>query len=108
MSSPPIPQELWKLMADLGPRWLDDVPGHVKLMIDEFSKVQKNVSNDGVERRNDVAYGPHPRQQFDVFSPAAGGRNRPAVLFVHGGAFVDGHRNRTPEIYGNVPHYFAR
>ena len=30
------------------------------------------------------------------------------LMFVHGGAFVDGHRNRTPEIYSNVLYYFAR
>jgi acetyl esterase/lipase len=30
------------------------------------------------------------------------------VLFVHGGAFVDGDRNRSPEVYANVLYYFAR
>jgi acetyl esterase/lipase len=95
-------------MASVGPRWLTDVPGHVKLMVEEFSKVHRSAPEDGVAARRDLSYGPHERQTFDVFSPPAGGRNRPAVLFVHGGAFVDGHRNRTPEIYSNVTRYFAR
>jgi len=32
----------------------------------------------------------------------------PVVLFVHGGAFVSGHRNRTEQIYSNVLYYLAR
>jgi acetyl esterase/lipase len=30
------------------------------------------------------------------------------VLFVHGGAFVSGHRNRTEQVYSNVLHYLAQ
>src|SRR5258708_19688823 len=32
----------------------------------------------------------------------------PVVLFVHGGAFVSGRRNRTEQIYSNVLYYLAR
>ena len=109
MFSPPsIPPELSALMASVGPRWLQDVPGHVKLMVEEFSRVHRQAEPESLALNGDVAYGPHERQRFDVFSPLGAGRNRPAVLFVHGGAFVDGHRNRTPEIYSNVTRYFAR
>ncbi|HEX9466578.1 MAG TPA: alpha/beta hydrolase [Alphaproteobacteria bacterium] len=103
-----IPQELWALMAEIGPRWGENTGGHVKLMVDEFTKVHKLANKTGVEVKRDIAYGPHPRQNFDVFRPASPGQRRPAVLFVHGGAFVDGHRNRTDEIYANVSYYFAR
>ena len=34
--------------------------------------------------------------------PADGLAKRSIVLFVHGGAFLDGHRNRTDEVYSNV------
>ena len=107
-SLPTIPDELSRLMASVGPRWLQDVPGHVKLMVEEFSRVHRTAEQESLPIRSDVAYGPHQRQRFDVYSPVADGPNRPAVLFVHGGAFVDGHRNRTPEIYSNVTRYFAR
>jgi len=106
--APTIPDGLLELMASVGPRWLENVPGHVKLMVEEFSKVHRTAQDDGVSVRPDVCYGPHERQRFDVFAPRQGGRNRPAVLFVHGGAFVDGQRNRTAEIYSNVTRYFAR
>ncbi len=54
-----------------------------------------------------LAYGNDERQCLDVYAPGRDGR-RPVVLFVHGGAFVDGHRDRSPEIYANVLYYFAR
>ncbi len=103
-----IPQELWALMAEIGPRWGSNTAGHVKLMVDEFTKIHKLANKTGVEVKRDVPYGSHPRQQFDIFRPTSPGDRRPAVLFVHGGAFVDGHRNRTDEIYSNVTWYFAR
>ncbi len=94
-------------MAEVGPRWGQDIPGHVRLMIDSFSPLLAGAPRDGVDVVRDIAYGEHPRQQLDVFRPAAG-RDLPVVVFVHGGAFVDGHRNRTPEVYSNVLYYFAR
>jgi acetyl esterase/lipase len=106
-SSPPIPQELWSLMADVGPHWLQDVRGHIKLMLDGFTRVHKNACKDGVVKRT-VSYGAHLRQQFDLYAAAATKKNCAAVLFVHGGAFIEGDRNRTEEIYSNVSYYFAR
>lgn len=106
--SPPIPDELLSLMADIGPRWAENISGHVKLMVEAFSRVHKAACKDGIDVRRDIPYGQHPRQRIDVYSPSPPGTNRPALLFVHGGAFVDGERNRTDEIYANVTYYFAR
>jgi len=105
---PDIPPALRKLMAEIGPRWGEDVRGHVTLMVEEFGKVLVDAPRDGVTVTRDVRYGDHPRHEFDLYAPAAGGTGRPAVLFVHGGAFLDGHRNRTEQIYSNVLYYFAR
>jgi acetyl esterase/lipase len=44
---------------------------------------------------------------LDVYAPAET-RNAPVVLFVHGGAFIDGEKDRSAEIYGNVCTWFAR
>src|SRR5258708_15024613 len=71
-----IPQELWALMAEIGPRWGENTGGHVKLMVDEFTKVHKLANKTGVEVKRDIAYGPHPRQNFDVFRPASPGQQR--------------------------------
>jgi acetyl esterase/lipase len=105
---PKIPAELRALMAEVGPRWGTNPSGHVKLMVERFSEVLKHSPKDGVAVKRDIAYGEHPRQMFDVFLPDREGNARPAVIFVHGGAFLDGHRNRSDEIYANVLYYFAR
>jgi len=103
-----IPPALRALMADIGPRWRQDVPGHVRLMVEQFTPILSNAPKQGIEVRRDIAYGDHPRQAFDVFLPQIVADPRPALLFVHGGAFVDGHRNRSAEIYANVLYCFGR
>lgn len=104
---PEIPPKLRALMAEVGPRWREDIPGHVRLMVEQFTPVLSGAPKEDVEVRRDIAYGQHPRQKFDLFLPAAGAA-RAALLFVHGGAFVDGDRNRSAEIYANVHYCFAR
>lgn len=103
---PAIPQDLRDLMAEIGPQWSPAL--HVKLMLDRFSAVHRAGSKEGVTVKRDIAYGAHERQQLDIYLPDDGKQHRPAVLFAHGGAFLDGHRNRTDEIYANVLHFFAR
>ncbi len=107
-SLPQIPPELCALMAEIGPRWSEDVSGHVKLMVERFTQLHAGTAKTGIAVRRDIAYGTHPRQSLDVFMPATSATARAALLFVHGGAFVEGHRNRTGEIYANVLYYFAR
>lgn len=106
--SPPIPQHLLDQMADIGPRWRENISGHIRTMLDAFSEVQASAPKDGVEVRQALRYGDHARHEYDLYLPADGGTRRPLVLFVHGGAFTEGHRNRTPEIYANVLYYLAR
>jgi acetyl esterase/lipase len=105
---PEIPQALRDLMAEVGPRWGSNPAAHVKLMVEQFSEVLKQAPTDGVTVRRDIAYGEHPRQYFDLFTPGGHSAPRPIVVFVHGGAFLDGHPNRTGQIYSNVLYYFAR
>ena len=106
---PPIPPELRALMAEVGPRWRESVAANVKMMSERFSDVLKLAPKDGVVVTHHV-YGAHERQCFELFEPEGpgGGDGRPVVIFVHGGAFVEGDRNRTPEVYSNVSVYFAR
>ncbi|MGD9766978.1 MAG: hypothetical protein AB7U62_04975, partial [Pseudolabrys sp.] len=102
-SMPDIPPALRELMAEIGPRWDQDRRNNIKLMIEEFSKVLADAPRDGVTVTRNVRYGEHERHELDIFTPVdATTRKRPAVLFVHGGAFLDGHRNRTEQIYSNV------
>jgi acetyl esterase len=106
-----IPDEIRRLMAEIGPKWGRPTPAeHVRQMIDAFTPLLARAPKNGVERTNDIAYGVHPRQVLDVFKPAGAARapTSPIVMFVHGGAFVDGEKDRTAEIYSNVCIYFAR
>lgn len=105
-SLPAIPDELRALMAQVGPRWRDSVTSNVDLMVKSFSEVLKHSPRDGVTVRNGITYGAHERQALDVFTPEQAAGKPPVVLFVHGGAFVNG--NRTEQIYSNVLYYLAR
>ena len=106
-TAPTIPDDLRALMAQVGPHWASDIAGNVRLMIRSFDPVLAKAPKDGISVRTDIAYGEHPRQRLDVFTPGTSG-SLPVVLFVHGGAFVDGDKNRSPEVYSNVLFYFAR
>jgi acetyl esterase len=106
---PEIPTDLRALMADIGPKWSTDTKGHIRLMIDKFSEVLKHSPKGGVKVEAGISYGPHERQAFELFRPAASDTGRrPGLIFVHGGAFTEGSRNRSEEIYANVLYYFAR
>ena len=107
MRSLPITAEIRSLMARIGPVWASDIPGHVRSMIDAFTPLLARCPKDGVDVRRDIAYASHPRQVLDVYAPK-GAMKAPVVLFVHGGAFVDGEKDRSPEIYSNVCTWFAR
>lgn len=105
---PDIPADLRAEMAELGPKWRTDVAGHVDRMVQRFSEVLKDSPREGVVVNSDISYGDHERQVIDVFRPENMEAPPPVVLFVHGGAFVSGHRNRTPQVYSNVLVYLAR
>ena len=102
-----IPEELRRLMAEVGPKWATNVPGHVKQMIEAFSAVLARCPKEGVNVKRDLPYGAHKRQVLDVYAPA-NAKDAPVVVFVHGGAFTDGEKDRSPEVYGNVLIWFAR
>ena len=103
-----IPSDLLALMAEIGPRWSAATSANVRRMVEEFTRVHEAVPKTGIRESRDLAYGAHPRQRLDIFAPSDPGKNRAAVVFVRGGAFTEGDRNRSPEIYANVSRYFAR
>ena len=105
---PKMPDALLDLMATIGPRWATNRTDNIQIMLNRFSEVLKAMPRDNIDVRRDIAYGPHARQQFDLYMPTGGATKGRIVLFVHGGAFMDGHRNRTDEIYSNVSYYLAR
>lgn len=105
-SAPPVPDSLLSLMAELGPKWGTSIRAHAAQVLEGFAEILARAPKEA-EVAKDVAYGAHPRHVLDVYSPrsAAGA---PVIVFAHGGAFVDGHKDRNAEIYANVGWYFAR
>ena len=109
-----LPDELLELMQQVGPRWAASgaVASNIALMCDAFGPVLARAPKAGVSVVVDLAYGTDPRQVLDVYHapsvPAPDARGKPVLVFLHCGAFVDGHRNKTSEIYSNVLYYFAR
>ena len=63
----------------------------------------KDFAN-GVKIERDLAYGTDPKQNLDVYTPAAGGGGaKPIMIFVHGGAFVGGDKGGAASpFYDNV------
>ncbi|HTI67126.1 MAG TPA: alpha/beta hydrolase [Caulobacteraceae bacterium] len=59
-----------------------------------YAPYQRKPPYDGVKFVRDLKYGPDPKEDLDVATPAAAGRDRPVVLFVHGGAYVGGDKSR--------------
>jgi acetyl esterase len=105
---PRIPKKLAALMARVGPQWAEDIPQHSKLMAEQFSAIYATGDKSATAVEYDIPYGEHARQKLDLYQPAGKKDAGPALIFVHGGAFVEGERNRTPEVYGNVLSYFTR
>ncbi len=96
-------------MAEIGLKWASDIKGHVRLMVEEFSRVLKSSPKDGIQVET-VRYRAHEQAGVrGVFHPAGNSSTaRPGLIFVHGGAFTEGSRHRSTEIYPNVLYYFAR
>jgi acetyl esterase len=100
-------KQMQDFLREIGPRWGQDVANNVKRVIAQYDPLLAAAPKEGVKVVRDIAYGADPRQQLDVFSPEHG-QGRAVVIFVHGGAFTDGDRNRSAEVYSNILYYLAR
>lgn len=67
-----------------------DPPGAARL----YAPLQKVMPQPGITARRDIAYGADPKETLDLFTPAAKGKPRPILIFVHGGAFVGGDKSK--------------
>ena len=98
-----MPAHVQDLLAEIGPVWGDDIRGNIERTYEVYAPLLRDAPKDGVRVTRDVSYGPHPNQELDVYQPE-NGTGAPIVVFIHGGAYVRGSRNRS----GNVLTYFAR
>lgn len=98
---------LQQLMADIGPRWGEDIRRHSQAVKDAYAPLLAAASNTGIDVTRNQPYGPHARQVLDIFRPATA-RPVGVLVFVHGGAFVRGDKQTSPEIYDNVLYWFSK
>jgi len=91
----------------IGRRWEKDIQGHRDRVLSIYRPHLARAPRAGIEVTRDIAYGPHPRQVFDLYR-REGIRDAPVVIFVHGGAFIRGAKDVDGEVYANVLYYFAR
>jgi acetyl esterase/lipase len=59
-----------------------------------YAPLQPKPPYKGVTITRDIAYGPGPKDTLDLVVPEKAGRNLPVLIFVHGGAFVGGDKNK--------------
>jgi triacylglycerol lipase len=59
-----------------------------------YAPLQKTMPQAGIKAQRDIAYGPGPKEQLDLFTPDAKGGKRPILIFVHGGGFVGGDKSK--------------
>ena len=104
---PGLPDTARTRLLEIGPVWGEDIVAHRKTVLDIYTLVLAAQGDGGVEVTRDLAYGGHARQRLDVCRKP-GAVDAPVILFVHGGAFLRGNKDATPQIYGNLPRYFAR
>jgi triacylglycerol lipase len=67
-----------------------DPPGTAAI----YAPLQKTMPQPGIKAERDIAYGAGAKETLDLFTPEAKGKARPIVIFVHGGAFVGGDKNK--------------
>jgi acetyl esterase/lipase len=101
------PPEITAFLREIGPRWSQSVAANVKAVVAEYDPLLAASEKCGVRTDLDIAYGEHERQVLDVFH-RPGVPPHATVIFLHGGAFTDGERNRSPQVYSNVLTYLAR
>lgn len=88
------------LRAGLGPDYLDRVPPDRRAALrtgpdPRVARRPFTFDAGGIERIDDLAYGPHGvRNLLDVYRPAAGVERAPVILQVHGGAWLTGHKRQ--------------
>jgi acetyl esterase/lipase len=97
-------------LASLGAGWdAYTVPDLLKLyeplQADQNTKYTQDTRT---VDKSTAKYGPHDRHRIDIYVPVLRpSPSLPVVVYIHGGAYVGGDTQVTPNIYTNVGNYFA-
>mgnify|MGYP001070252386 CR=1 FL=1 len=94
-------------LEEIGPRWGLNVAANVRRVVKHYDPILAKAPKENIVVHRNIQYGSgDERQQLDIFTKPEYSC-RPVVMFVHGGAFVEGSRNRSDEVYSNVLNYFS-
>ncbi|MFN0005536.1 MAG: alpha/beta hydrolase [Burkholderiaceae bacterium] len=104
---PTVTEKIKNRMSELGPIWGLNVANNVREMVELFSEILEKSPRENLESFHEISYGPDERHVLDIFKPVKA-VNAPVLVFVHGGAFVDGSKDRSKEIYSNALRCFNR
>lgn len=109
MNSPALhlSPENWRRLEAVNACWNDDIVKNRAVVLDIYSPLAERADKSTITLSTNLAYGADPRQCLDVFTPA-GAKDRPVLVFVHGGAFTRGNKSVDGNIYDNVLYWFAR
>jgi acetyl esterase/lipase len=102
-----MPAHVQARLAEVGPVWGKDILGNLARTLEVYAPILRDAPKAGIKVSRDLAYGPDVRHKADMYQPE-GMNGVPVVVFIHGGAYVRGERDISPEVYGNVATYFAR
>lgn len=102
-----MPPHVQARLAEVGPVWGKDILGNLAKTLEVYAPILRDVPKAGIRVSRDLAYGTDARHKADMYQPE-GKTGVPVVVFIHGGAYVRGERDISPEVYGNVATYFAR
>jgi len=102
-----MPPQVQARLAEVGPVWGKDILGNLARTLEVYTPILRDASKAGIRVSRDLAYGPDARHKADMYQPE-GKTGVPVAVFIHGGAYVRGERDISPEVYGNVATYFAR
>jgi acetyl esterase len=102
-----MPQEVQDRLNEIAPDWGSDIRGNVAITLELYTPILAEAPRDGVEIERDISYGDDERHVLDIHA-RDGIAGAPVVVYLHGGAYVAGHKDVNEEVYGNVATYFAR
>lgn len=108
MNSPALylSPEDWRRLEAVNACWNDDIVKNRAVVLDVYSPLAERADKSAITLSTNLAYGADPRQCLDVFTPS-GAKDRPVLVFVHGGAFTRGTKSVDGNIYDNVLYWFA-
>jgi len=101
-----IPEKIAEEIKNIGKVFnVDVVQRTLELYLPTLGKIDRS----GIDLIRNVSYGTDDRNVLDIHLGEVGAKDLPAVIFFHGGGYVQGHKNVEGDLlHGNVANFFVR